>query len=143
MELEERKYWPFSVLPAEEQTDLHKQEIHLLAEAHLAGYRPYVFGGENFGMGDEQARWIEFVWRGRAIGEPCWEPWLMEGSQHYRNGPLVGVSETQCVCLGIGLLWNVASRWLTGISAERVYEDVSVGIPSLRDWTSRRKTNNA
>lgn len=142
MELEERKYWPFSVLPVDEQTDLHKQEVHLLEEAYLAGYRPYVFGGENFGLGDEQARWIEFIWRGRAIGEPCWEPLLYDGGQHYPNGLLVGGSESECVLLGIEFLWEVASRWLKGTPAEAVYKGVSAVMP-LRDRTSRRKTNTA
>jgi hypothetical protein len=46
---DENVYWPFDVLPIEEQTMQHRREIQFLETAYRDGYRPYTFGSENFG----------------------------------------------------------------------------------------------
>jgi hypothetical protein len=43
------KYWPFDVLPPEQRTQLHQQQIELLETAYREGFRPYAFGGDSFG----------------------------------------------------------------------------------------------
>ena len=43
------RYWPFPVLPPDRRTELHQQQITFLEAAHGAGYRPYVFGVDNYG----------------------------------------------------------------------------------------------
>ena len=49
MEDNQHQYWPFAVLPPDEQTDLHRQEIRFLEAAYQAGYnRGY---GETRGNG--------------------------------------------------------------------------------------------
>lgn len=131
-----RVYWPFPVLPVWEQTDLGKREIRFLEEAYAADYHPYVFDGENFGLGEQQARWVEFVYRGRQHGEPRWEPLLLEGQQHYRNGPLFNCSESAAVfVVGIERLRQVAFRWLAGTSPDHVYDEIPVVIPERERMT--------
>src|SRR5688572_16892745 len=43
------RYWPFDVLPPDRRTTLHQQQIDFLDAAHREGFRPYMFGSENFG----------------------------------------------------------------------------------------------
>jgi hypothetical protein len=67
--METRKYWPFSVLPLDEQTEQHKKEIWLLNTATHLGFRAYVFGS-NFGVEDTSGRIGEIIHRG---GNRRWE----------------------------------------------------------------------
>jgi hypothetical protein len=50
MDRDENRYWPFDVLPPEQQTEQHRREIQFLETAHRQGYKPYTFGSENFGV---------------------------------------------------------------------------------------------
>jgi hypothetical protein len=38
---EQKRYWPFEVLPPEERTEQHEREIRLLEATHRRGYSPY------------------------------------------------------------------------------------------------------
>jgi hypothetical protein len=49
MELAEKRYWPFDVLPPVEQSEQQRREIGFLETAYQASYEPYMFGSENFG----------------------------------------------------------------------------------------------
>lgn len=49
MDPTQTRYWPFDVLPPEQQSEQHRREIRFLEAAYQAGYRPYVFGSQNFG----------------------------------------------------------------------------------------------
>ena len=42
------RYWPFKVLPYEERTQLHHQQLKYLENAYLKGFKPYMFFTENF-----------------------------------------------------------------------------------------------
>jgi len=46
---QQRRYWPFEVLPPEKQTEEHKQEISFLESAHRQGYQAYTSGAGDFG----------------------------------------------------------------------------------------------
>lgn len=46
---EENKYWPFSVLPPERQTEQHRREIRFLELAYHAGYGPYTSLAGDYG----------------------------------------------------------------------------------------------
>ncbi len=43
------RYWPFEVLPPENQTEHHQKEIRFLETAHRKGYTPYMCGPGDFG----------------------------------------------------------------------------------------------
>ncbi len=49
MDHDENRYWPFDVLPPAQQTEQHRREIQFLETAYQRGYKPYMFGSENFG----------------------------------------------------------------------------------------------
>jgi hypothetical protein len=63
MDLSEKRYWPFDVLPPERRSEQHRREIGFLETAHQAGYKPYVFGSQNFGASAGE-RTGEIVYRG-------------------------------------------------------------------------------
>jgi hypothetical protein len=42
------RYWPFPVLPPDQQTPLHKQQVAFLEAAYAEGFRPFVFGADNY-----------------------------------------------------------------------------------------------
>lgn len=64
MDLNDNRYWPFEVLPSDQQTEQHRREIHFLEAAADLGYRPYTFGASNFGATNQERDGILFV-RGR------------------------------------------------------------------------------
>jgi hypothetical protein len=45
----ENQYWPFDVLPPEQRTEEHQQEIQFLESANRAGYKPYIFSSGSYG----------------------------------------------------------------------------------------------
>lgn len=63
MDPTQNRYWPFGVLPQERQTEQHRREIRFLEASHQAGYKPYMFGSENFGATAE-GRAGEIIYRG-------------------------------------------------------------------------------
>jgi hypothetical protein len=42
------RYWPFPVLPSDQQTPLHKQQVAFLEAAYAEGFRPFWFGADNY-----------------------------------------------------------------------------------------------
>lgn len=64
MDPTQNRYWPFDVLPREQQTEQHRREIRFLETAYRAGYRPYIFGSQqDFGATTEE-RTAEIIYRG-------------------------------------------------------------------------------
>jgi hypothetical protein len=63
MDVTQKRYWPFDVLPLERQTEQHRREIRFLETAYQAGYKPYTFGSQNFGATTEE-RTAEILYRG-------------------------------------------------------------------------------
>jgi hypothetical protein len=63
MDLSQKRYWPFDVLPPERQTEQHRREIRFLETAYQAGYKPYMFGSQNFGATTGE-RATEILYRG-------------------------------------------------------------------------------
>jgi hypothetical protein len=62
------RYWPFDVLPPDQRTPLHQQQIDFLDAAYRDGFRPHVFGCENFGAtAGERTGYI--IWRTRCFWE--------------------------------------------------------------------------
>ena len=61
---EQRRYWPFEVLPPEKQTEQHRQEIHFLETARQEGYAPYLCGAGDFGASAKERSGLLVV-RGR------------------------------------------------------------------------------
>jgi hypothetical protein len=63
MNLTERQCWPFDVLAPERQSEQHRREIRFLETAYQAGYKPYMFGSQNFGATAPE-RSAEIIYRG-------------------------------------------------------------------------------
>jgi hypothetical protein len=63
MELTEQRYWPFDVLPPERWSEQHRREIGFLDTAYQGGYKPYMFGSQNFGAVAGE-RLGEIIYRG-------------------------------------------------------------------------------
>jgi hypothetical protein len=70
----EEQYWPFDVLPEDQQSPLHRQEIRFLETAYREGYKPYTFGAGDYGAGAEERSGLILV-RGRKR----WEAVLGKG----------------------------------------------------------------
>jgi hypothetical protein len=49
MDDDQNLYWPFEVPSRQLQTEQQWQEIEFLTMAYKAGYKPYMFGSQNFG----------------------------------------------------------------------------------------------
>lgn len=45
----QRRYWPFEVLPPQERTEHHQQEIRFLETAQQEAFTPYMCGAGDFG----------------------------------------------------------------------------------------------
>ena len=63
----ERKYWPFDVIPPEQRSLLHQQQIDFLETAYREGFRPHTFGSENFGASAGN-RFADLIFRGYRNG---------------------------------------------------------------------------
>src|SRR5262245_55925354 len=76
METTSLRYWPFEVVPANEQTEQHRREIAFLNAAHSDGFKVYAFGfGDDYGATGGDGRQGEIIRRGRAR----WEVRLYDG----------------------------------------------------------------
>lgn len=60
-----KKYWPFSVLPEEQQSQQHRAEMAFLESATHAGFRAYVIGIDTFGAESTDGREGDIVRRGK------------------------------------------------------------------------------
>ena len=49
MDLNENRYWPFAVTPPERWSEQDRREMGFLEAAYQAGYKPYMFGSQNYG----------------------------------------------------------------------------------------------
>src|SRR5262249_31909256 len=49
LDIHEQRFWPFDVLPPDQQTDQHKREIAFLEAAHREGFRPWMNRVGDFG----------------------------------------------------------------------------------------------
>jgi hypothetical protein len=63
MDLTEKRYWPFDVLPPERRSEQHCREVDFLETAYDAGYQPYLFHSQNFGATAGE-RTGEIIYRG-------------------------------------------------------------------------------
>jgi len=74
------KYWPFDVLPPEQRTDLHWQEIRFLDAAFQEGFKPFEQTTGEYIATSPRGReaCIIFRGRGRRGGIGQWEVWLDE-----------------------------------------------------------------
>jgi len=74
----ERRYWPFSVLPASEQTTQHRNEIAFLERAYRERFMPYTCAGGDIGAGNRELgglilvrgrnRWEVVLWNSEGKG---------------------------------------------------------------------------
>lgn len=79
MPTEEPLYWPYPVLPVEQQTEEHRRRIRFLDAALDAGFRPCVYPPEVYFVRSDEPREGWLVWRGRTRqGATRWEVWLDE-----------------------------------------------------------------
>jgi hypothetical protein len=51
--MDDNRYWPFDVLPPDQRTPLHQQQIDFLETAYREGFRPFMFDSESFGASAE------------------------------------------------------------------------------------------
>jgi hypothetical protein len=76
MSTAEFTYWPFAVLPLEQQTEEHQREIRFFEKAYQEGFKPCQssFGYFKATSADGREGWI--IQRGPSRGQRRWEVWL-------------------------------------------------------------------
>jgi hypothetical protein len=111
MDLTHNRYWPFDVLPPERQTEQHRREIRLLEAAYQAGYKPYMFGSQNFGA-TAGGRAGEIIYRG--CRGKHWEVCLVNAKEL-----IVSAHVDDFDCAAETLL-----RWLRGVEGAEIVEQV-------------------
>ncbi len=76
-------YWPFPVLPPEQQTEQHQKEVRFLEDAHRAGFRPCKFADGEYRIesGDGRTAWVIARGRSRGGAGTRWEVWLNDGTE--------------------------------------------------------------
>jgi hypothetical protein len=74
-------YWPFAVLPPEQQTAQHRQEIAFLEEAYRDGLRPCKFTDGEYRIESANGRSAWVIARGRRGVVRRWELWLNDGQE--------------------------------------------------------------
>jgi hypothetical protein len=108
-DIREARYWPFKVLPLEEQSDQHKEEIRFLEDAYQLGYRPYMFWAGNYSASVENGRLGDIIVRGRSR----WE--VMLGGQSNEGGSAF-VDEFSSAAKAV-------LRWLQGDDVVAIFKD--------------------
>ncbi len=109
MDRTQNNYWPFDVLPLDQQTELHRQEIAFLETAFREGYRPYVFGADNYGAtGDPRSG--EIIYRG--CRGKHWEVMLAAAGRSSLSAHV-----DDFTCAGEGLL-----MWLRGAETATIFD---------------------
>jgi len=102
-------YWPFPVLPPEQQSAQHRSEVGFLEEAFRAGFRPCKFmdGEYRIESTDGRSAWV--IYRGRLRGGAAtrWEVWLNE----------CGERVASFMSDGFEAATGVALQWARGESA--------------------------
>jgi hypothetical protein len=107
----QNRYWPFEVLPQEQQTAQHEREVRFLETAYLDGFNPYVFGSENFGATAEK--------RGGVI--------LYRGSRGKHWEVLLGTVEKTILAAHLDDFDYAAEaviRWLRGVEGAEILEHI-------------------
>jgi hypothetical protein len=113
MDRDENRYWPFDVVPPEQQTEQHRREIQFLETAHGRGYKPYMFGSENFGASCGERGGVIFF-RGRKR----WEA-------------ILGTADETLLAADVDDFSQAAEAvflWLRGVDAAAVLEHVRVHL---------------
>lgn len=102
-------YWPFAVLPPEERTELHRQEIQFFETAFHEGFRPCESLGVYKACSDEgREGWIIDRGRVRPSGPGRWEVRLVIPSTELDT--MFWVDDFDCAA-------NSVLQWLRGIDA--------------------------
>lgn len=121
--MENVQFWPFDVLPPNQQSDHHRQEIAFLEQAFQDGFQPYVFDRSNYG-GTANERKIEIIHRG---ADRYWELFFTMADN------TVGTFYIE----GFAAAGTAALEWLRGedLSAiTRHVKDSIVTKPGLHGW---------
>jgi hypothetical protein len=79
-------YWPFPVIPVEQQTSHHRLEVDFLEAAYRDGYRPCKFADGEYRL-ESGTRTAWLIFRGRLRGGQGsrWEVWLNDGGDRVTN----------------------------------------------------------
>lgn len=95
-------YWPFAVLPPEQQTAQHRREIAFLEEAHRDGLRPCKFADGEYRIESRGGRSAWVIYRGRTRGGVAtrWEVWLNEGDARVASFTADGLDAATAAVLG-------------------------------------------
>src|SRR5262245_24592903 len=109
MDIMENRYWPFDIRPLDQLSEQGRRQVGFLETAYQAGYRPYTYGGENFGASTDQ--------RGGEI--------LCRGSQGNHWELLLGTEEQTVLTAHVndfGCAAEAVLRWLHGSDSPEVFE---------------------
>lgn len=122
-----RRYWPFPVIPAEQQTELDKLRIRFVTAAYDAGYEPYVDGLE-WGASSPDVR------RSGCI--------IDRGSPRRWWGEIVLWSATgegdRAFVDDFGCAGDAVLRWLGGGSLSDIRQDIHPHVVSAGGSARRR-----
>jgi hypothetical protein len=122
------RFWPFPVLPRDQQTANHREQLDFLETAFAKGFAPFMFGSENFGASTIHRK--GFVLR---RGKQHKEVWLDEGTERIIAAHVDGFS---CAIKAI-------LDWLEGQSQETVENLLrpneipichETGFRNIRNW---------
>jgi hypothetical protein len=104
-----KKYWPFDILPPEEQTAQHKSAIRFLQKAKQEGYEVYA-DGSDYGAEAASGRAALLIFRGRG---GCWETVLS-----FHDQKIASSIFDDFTCASEAVL-----RWLRGDDAANIFNE--------------------
>jgi hypothetical protein len=113
--VDEKKFWPFPVIPPDRQTDEHRKEIRFFEDAYREVFKPFEdFAG--YGASSLDGRMASLVRRGRTRDRATrWEIFLSAPQ------PEEGFS---CLFLTFEVATEALFRWLRGEPAADLREYV-------------------
>jgi hypothetical protein len=100
MSTQKAVYWPFPVLPPEQLTLQHRQEIEFLEAAYRAGLRPCKFEDGEYRIGSDEGRSAWVIARGRRGVLRRWEVWLNDGGERVSSQTVEGFDAAAAVAMG-------------------------------------------
>ena len=117
--------WPFALLkPEAERNEFDRDFIDFMSAAFAEGFRPRHQSCTAVEAESLSGRGVFLVYRGRGNG---WEPWLREGKQDVRLGPIYALplGESACVCVRppFRAVAHLALEWLRGRALESLLAD--------------------